>query len=348
MRSRAIASVVCVCALASAARVEASPWTLPRGTIVVTGAFNYQTATQEFIESGGARDFPLRGRYTGTTFALGLRACLLEGFELELGVPIRTVSYESDPVLLLERPAGSAESELDFYQRNVLNLARTTSGLGDLTLAARARFLQRPFALAGEIRIKAPTGYAPPQGTFGERPTTSREFLSDVSRWVTPDNVRDDVTLGDGQLDTAFNLLFGYSFRTRTFVRVDAGYNLRFGGAGHQVLAALRAGQGIGERFLVYAWAQLAYTVTEGRAIGVSVAAIDPTLPATEYGGARNLLLRELRLERDQLDVGGGAIFRVTRDVELNLGYARTVWGRNTAAVNSLTLSLGVRTQVGG
>ena len=41
-------------------------------------------------------------------------------------------------------------------------------------------------------------------------------------------------------------------------------------------------------------------------------------------------------------------LLRVTREVELNLGYARTVWGRNTAAVNSLTLSLGVRTQVGG
>jgi len=36
---------------------------------------------------------------------------------------------------------------------------------------------------------------------------------------------------------------------------------------------------------------------------------------------------------------------RLTRELEINLGYARTVWGRNTAAVDSLSLGLGVRTQ---
>lgn len=331
-----------------AADADASPWTLPRGAIVVTGAYSYQTATEEFLDTGGARNFPLRGRYVGNNYSLNVRLAPVEGLELELGVPLRTVSYTSDPVLLLPRPAGSAEGELDYYQRNVINLTRSSSGLGDLAVAARWRARLRPFPLALELRAKVPTGYEPPQGTFGARPQTSQEFTSDVRRWVTPDNVRDDVTLGDGQLDLGLNVLLGYAFRTRTFVRVDAGYNLRLGGAGDQVVGALRAGQGLGDRVLLYAWGQLAYTVTEGRVIGVSVAAANPDLPASEYAGADNLLLRELRLERDQLDVGGGVIVRITRDIEINLGYARTLWGRNTAATNSLTASLGVRTQFMG
>jgi opacity protein-like surface antigen len=324
---------------------SASPWTLPRGTVALTGTFGYQTASQEFFDNGRPRNFPLRGRYTGTAFYLGVRASFIDGLEFELSVPIRQVTYTSDPVILLDRPMGSTESEIDYYQRNIINLSRAASGIGDLNLSARYRLVQQPFALAAELRIKAPTGYASPQGTFGDRPQTNAEFLSDVRRFVAPENVRDDVTLGDGQLDTSLGLLFGYAFRTRTFIRADAAYNLRFGGAGHQVLAALRAGQGIGDRLLLYAWAQLAYTVTQGRVVGVSVAAENPDVPADQYLGASNLLLRELRLERDSLDVGGGLIVRLTSEVELNLGYSRTLWGRNTAAVDSLSLGLGVRTR---
>lgn len=323
----------------------ASPWTLPRGTVAFTGTFGYQTASQEFFDAGTPRNFPLRGRYVGTAFNLGVRAAFIDGLEFELSVPIRQVTYTSDPVIILDRPMGSTVSEIDYYQRNIINLSRAASGLGDLNLSARYRLVQQPFALAAELRIKAPTGYASPQGTFGDRPQTNAEFLSDVRRWVTPENVRDDVTLGDGQLDTSLGLLFGYAFRTRTFIRADGAYNLRFGGAGHQVLAALRAGQGIGDRLLIYAWAQLAYTVTQGRVVGVSVAAENPDVPADQYLGATNLLLRELRLERDSLDVGGGLIVRLTSEVELNLGYSRTLWGRNTAAVDSLSLGLGVRTR---
>jgi hypothetical protein len=342
---RALACLT-VCAASLCARTaSASPWTLPRGTVALSGTFGYQSATQEFFEHGAPRNFPLRGRYLGTSFHLGVRVAFLDGLELELGVPIRQVTYTGDPVLLLPRPDGSTESEIDYYQRNVINLSRATSGIGDINLAARYRLVQRPFALAIETRIKAPTGYAGPQGTFGDRPTTTAEFLSDVRRWITPENVRDDVTLGDGQLDASLGLLFGYAFRTRTFVRVDAAYNARLGGAGHQVLGAIRAGQGITDRLLIYAWAQLAYTVTQGRVIGVSVAATNPDVPAADYVGASNLLLREVRLERDALDIGGGFIVRLTRELEINLGYARTVWGRNTAAVDSLSLGLGVRTQ---
>jgi hypothetical protein len=136
------------------------------------------------------------------------------------------------------------------------------------------------------------------------------------------------------------------SFDTGTFVRVEGGYNARFD-AGHQVLAALRAGQFVADWLLLYAGVGLAYTVTPGRVIGVSVAAEDPLLPADRYLGVENLFLREVRLQRDVLDVQGGAIFRITPEAELNVGYGRIVWGRNTAAVNSVFMTMSVRTDLG-
>mgnify|MGYP000928881641 CR=1 FL=1 len=39
------------------------------------------------------------------------------------------------------------------------------------------------------------------------------------------------------------------------------------------------------------------------------------------------------------LDVGAGVIFRLSGDTEFNVGYARTLWGRNTALVDALSLT---------
>ena len=331
-----------------APRAEASPWTLPRGTIVFQGSFQYQTASREFFEQGPSRAFPLQGHYVGNTFTLGLRAGITDRLELEIALPIRTVAYTSDPVILAERAAGSMESAGDFYRRNIINLSRTATGIGDLYLSARYRVALRPFAFAIGLRLKAPTGYVGPSGTFGDRPQTAGELASNLGRYVSPENVRDDVTLGDGQLDLMPELLFGYAFRTRTFLRVDLGFNGRFGGAGQQVVGAVRVGQSIGSSFVLYAWSQAYLSVTDGRVIGVSVAAQDPELPASSYVGDRNLLLRELRLERDLVEVGLGVLVRINRDVELNLGYARGVWGRNVALSDSLFANLGVRAQIPG
>ncbi|MBI5516102.1 MAG: hypothetical protein HY909_20125 [Deltaproteobacteria bacterium] len=332
--------------LATAGSAEASPWTLPAGTVVVNGSYTYQSASREFFETGPSRSFPLRGEFTGTTYALGLRAGLTDRLEVEVGVPLRLVSYRSDPVLLLPRPAMSMESELDFYQRNVLDLSRVARGVGDLSLAVRWRTPLRLFPLAVELRTKIPTGYAGPAGTFGEQPTTIDDFQRDLLRYVRPENVMDDVTLGDGQLDVQPSLLAGYAFPTRTFLRLDLGMNLRFGGAAQQVVGAVRAGQQLGARVLVYAYAQAALSLNEGRIIGVSVAAVDPDLPADRYEGTNNLLLRTPRLERDTVDVGAGLILRVLPEAELNFGYGRTLWGRYTALVDSFSISLAVRAQV--
>lgn len=333
---------------AASSTALASPWTLPRGDLALTAWTSVQTARQEFFESGGARNFPLNGRYNGTTLGLTLRAGITDRLELEFGLPVRTVSYQSDPVVLNPQPAGSTESPIDYYQRNVINLSRTASGIGDLTLAGRYRLMLQPFAMALELRFKLPSGYPGPSGTFGDQPSTAAAFAANPARYASPENVRDDVTLGDGQVDITPSILLGYAFPTRTFVRLDAGYNVRLGAAGHQVVGALRVGQFIGDVVLLYAWAQAAVNVTEGRVIGVSVAAQNPDLPAAQYVNDNNLLLRELRLERSNLDVGGGVIVRFTPNVELNLGYSRTLWGQNTALVDQVFVSLGARTTLPG
>ncbi|MCK6544440.1 hypothetical protein L6R52_01090 [Myxococcota bacterium] len=344
--SRALSAFVLGLAATTPGIALASPWVLPRGTMALDLAFNYQLADEEYFESGDARLFPLRGRYDAVSFRAAARVGVTDRFELELGLPVTLVSYQSDAVLLLPRPEGSLESELDYYQRNIIPLARTAAGLGDLTVTGRWQWLLEPLAMATELRVKAPTGYDPPQGTFGDRPKSAEEFLAEAGRFVSPDNIRDDVTLGDGQLDLTLSMLFGWASAHGTFVRLDAGYNFRFGGAGSQVVGALRAGQILGDGLLPYVGVQVARTVTEGEIIGVSVAAIDPSLPADQYAGTNNLLLREVRLERDLVELEAGLIVRLSPEAELNFGYQRVLWGRNTAAASGVSLGLGLRTDL--
>ncbi len=333
-----------------ASYAHASPWTLPRGTGVVAAGYSYQFATQEWFSRDDAmfrdaRNFPLQGRYEASNFYIQTRVGITDRLELDISVPLKLVSYSSDSVLLLANDpvARTPEEELDYYQENVIDLARTRSGIGDINLAARYRWLLQPFAFATELRIKAPTGYDPPVGTFGARPNSISDFAANPGTYARPGNVQDDVTLGDGQLDIGLNALFGYAFPTHTFVRLDVGYNLRFGKAADQFISRLSIGQLIGKSVLIYVGTQLIYSTERGDVIGISVAATDPNLPATQYGGLTNLYLREVRLERDAVDVNAGVIFKITDTVEFNLSYGRTVWGRNTAVSNSVSLGFAVR-----
>lgn len=323
----------------------ASPWTLGRGQLVVASGLDHQYAEREYLR-GAARAFPLRGSYQSTNYRLALRLGLTDRDEIELSLPFRQVNYESDPVLLLAHDPDSELGAFDYYQRNVIDLSRTQSGIGDLELAARHAWLKRSFALASELRLKTPTGYDPPSGTFGDRPRDTEEFLADAARFVSPQNVEDDVTLGDGQLDLSLLLLAGYGAPSGTFVRADVGYALRLGGAADQLLSALKVGQKIGERLLVYVDGRAVIALQRGRVIGISVVAEDPSLPAQQYEGLSNLQLREQRLERDAVDAGGGLLYRVRPDVELYGGYSQTLWGRNTALVHTIYTGVSVRAEI--
>jgi len=340
--------VVAFASVAAPGPAAASPWTLPQGDVAIAVAFEYQRADSEFLdEPGDERSFPLRGRYDGATFNLAARFGLTDRLELGLSLPFRLVSYRSDPVILLEQPEDSTLSPLDYYQENVLDLSRVIVGTGDLTIAGRYRlWLDRLGALAVELRLDTPTGYDGPEGTFGSRPRTQEEFVADLPRFVTPENVRDDVTLGAGVFGVQPGILLGLSFPTGTFIRTDVGYRLRFGGAGDQVAGSFKIGQLLGERLLVYAETRGVYAVTTGRVIGISVAAADPDLPAADFAGANNLVLREVTLDADAVDVGGGVLYRLTDTVEVFLGGYRVVWGRNTSAVGSIFTGLAVRTDL--
>lgn len=333
--------------LGSAGSAQASPWTLKEGQLILSAGFNHQIARQEFLDEGSAQNFPLNGSLNASSFSLGLRVGFTDNIEFEAVLPISVVNYESDPVVLLDQPEGSPQTALDYYQRNILDLSKSVSGVSDFILALRYGWLRNPIALATEIRVKAPTGYEGPAGTFGEQPTSNAEFVSEIRRFVTPENVTDDVTLGDGQLDLTVSMLLGYAARSGTFFRLGVGYNLRAGDAGDQLVGDLRVGQVLGRRFLAYAGVRGAYTVEEGRRIGISVAALDPDLPASEYGGTTNLLLREVTLDRDKLDLGAGVIVRMSPRLELNAGYEHTVLGRNTSAIHSLSISMAFRAEMG-
>jgi hypothetical protein len=343
-RPRALPLVALVLAFGlGAGPAAASPWTLARGELATVVRFDYESATEEFLDDADATPFSLNGRYQAIGFTPDIRLGLLDHLELEFWLPFKQVSYTADPVILLPAPEGG--EGIDYYQENIIHLSRSVFGPTDLNLALRWQLLGGSEALALEGRLKAPTGYEAPQGTFGDRPRSKEAFLADVGRYVAPENVRDDVTLGDGQLDASLRLLGGAAFGTGTFVRLDAGYVLRMGGAADQVTGAVRAGQLLFGRLLPYAGVEADLAVERGRVIGVSVAAVDPELPAAEYGGTNNLELREVRLERDRAVVNFGAIFRITPEVELNLGHARTVWGNNTSAVATTSAGIGLRTR---
>lgn len=328
------------------ATASASPWTLPKNRVALVAGFDYGVASREYFQQGGARDFPLQGRYTASSFSVGARFGFTDRLEFEAVVPLKLISYDADPVILLPSQRPEPDASFDYYQENIIDLNQTAAGIGDLQIAARYQWMKLPFALATEIRVKAPTGYDRPAGTFGEEPESTEEFVNEVARFVRPGNIQDDVTLGDGQLDVSAQMLFGYILPTNTFVRADLGYNLRMSGAGDQLLGSIRVGQLLSQRFLAYAAIGGRYTVEDGRVIGISVAAEDPSLPAAEYGGLTNLLLREVRLERDELQAVGGIIVRFGAGVEMNAAYRRTLWGRNTAQADAVSVSFGVSTDI--
>ncbi len=322
---------------------SASPWLLRPGDLIVVGRYDFESADEEYLDNTTAQPFPLAGRYDASTFSTTLRYGLLEDLELELYLPIKQLSYSSDPVIVV--PTTEADA-FDYYQENILDFSQSVRGLADIHMAARYQLFRSAVAGAFELRLKTPTGYDKPTGTFGNRPKSREEFIARAEELTRPSNIQDDVALGDGQLDLTPSILLGWATASGTFARLDLGYRLRFGGAGDQVIGGLRVGQSIGRRLLIYGGADLEYAVQQGRIIGISVAAVDPTLPAEDYDSPDNFLFRELRLERDQLSVSGGAIFRATQSVEFNLGYTQTVWGRNTAQVRTVSVSIGIRTNI--
>jgi hypothetical protein len=326
----------------------ASPWLVDEDEVVLTGRFDHQWADSEFLSADNdfvdepykPRPYPLEGRYQSSTFVTQARVGLLEDVELSISIPIKSVSYKSDPVVLL--PGGDGAG-LDYYQQNVIDLSQQVTGLSDIRYGIAYQLFTGRIAGSLNLVLKTPTGYRQPAGTFGREPTSEEVFTNNPGEFVTPDNVEDDVTLGDGQTDVTASFQWGWALPSRTFVRANAGYALRLGGAADELQAGLQVGQALGESVLLTAGADFISALQDGDSVGLSVAADDPDLPAEEYGGLNNIALRQTPLERDRLTLRIGTILRVTEDVETTISYSRTVWGQNTAASQTLSLGTGVR-----
>ncbi len=318
----------------------ASPWTLPGGQLVVSSSFDFQFANSEFIDRGGERAFPLEGQFFGGGLTLSARLGMTDAIELEGSFPLRIVSFQADPVILRAAPADLAgPGALAFYQDNLVDFSQTGAGVADISLRGRYRFLaEGAWVSTLELGLRTPTGYREPEGTFGAEPTTVEAFEARADELVRPENVRDDVVLGDGRLELQLSVLVGAAFETGTFVRGSGGYALRLRGAGDQLRTELKVGQSLGDRVLVFVEGRLAVTVESGESIGISAVATDPAVDARRFATG-GITLIERVLERDALDVGGGLVWRVTRDVEVNLAYSRTVWGRFTAATHAFSFS---------
>ncbi len=341
-RLQTLLFVIFFCAIGSfSAPAVASPWVLPDDAVIIGQRLDYGFADREFLDNSSARAFPLQGRLQTATIDTSARVGILGGVELELSVPLKLVSYQSDPVLLLDQ---GPEGTLDDYQENVINLSQTTAGVGDIELSGRWQaFRGRIFVGATELRLKTPTGYDAPAGTFGSQPRNAADFLENVGTYVQPGNVQDDVTLGDGQVDLSAAFLFGMALPTGLFTRVDAGYRLRLGGAGDEIFGGFKLGQAFSDRVILFAGTNMAFNVQDGERIGVSVIAVDPELPATEYAGLNNLDLREVTLDREFIRVEGGAIIRVRPGVEAVASYGRLIFGRNIAEVQSVSFGVNAR-----
>ena len=321
----------------------ANPWLLEPGTVVISGTYDYSYANQEFLASDGTlTDFSLNGEYQATSYTLAVRMGISERFELEMSLPLKSVSYRADPLILLPSEQMGQEA-FDYYQENIINFNQTMLGFGDLNVAGRFRVSVYPIASSIELKITAPTGYRKPQGTFGSAPTDIDTFVENAADIARPENIRDDVTLGDGVLSFQPIVHLGFGTSSGFFTRLSAGLMLRNQGAGEILTSEFKLGQFIKPWLLVYGGGYFEKTVISGKPIGVSVASEDPALPASEYIGLNNLKPIIVSLDRDLLVIPIGVLLRPTDKVDVTCTYSPLVWGRNVA--KSHTMSIGVNIQ---
>jgi len=320
---------------------SASPWLLPPDTLVLSGRYDYASASEEFLaDEGTLQRYPLEGRYLANTYTLGARFGLSERFELEMSLPLKVVSFRSDPVILLTPPEGG--DSFNFYQENIISFNQSSVGLGDLNLAARFSLSAYPIASSIELAVSAPTGYQAPAGTFGAKPSSSDDFVAQAQELARPENIRDDVTLGDGvfSFTPTFHAGFGSSFGL--FVRGSAGVRIRNGGAGDQLITEAKTGYFITQWMLVYGGVYSELALSRGRVIGLSIAADDPSLPAEEYEGLENLKPIPVTLDRDLIATPIGVLFKPLKAVDMTLTYSPIVSGRNVAKAHTVSVGVNV------
>ena len=341
MKSTSLFLLILFCLLLGTP-VQANPWLLPSDKISVSARYDYAYANQEYLaNTGELTPFSLNGEYFSNAYTLGTRIGVRKGFEIEINLPFKVVTYESDPVILSE-PNSSISSSFDFYQENIINFNQSKMGLGDLQIATRFQLSLSPIASSLELGFTAPTGYSSPSGTFGNKPTSVEQFVEEAGELARPENIQDDVTLGDGVFAFTPMLHLGYGSSFGFFVRWSEGVRIRNQDAGDLLISEFKMGQFLKPWLLIYGGVYHEYTLTKGRPIGVSVTAIDASLEATQYQGISNLKPILVTLARDQLLFLVGVLFKICKTVGLNCAYTSVFWGRNVARSHVLSMSVNV------
>ena len=149
-------------------------------------------------------------------------------------------------------------------------------------------------------------------------------------------NIVDDVSIGDGVVGLGGALQVGLALPKSAFVRTDIGYTFRSGDGANLVSGSFRMGK-LFSNWMVFGGVSGTFSATKGNPVGVSVVAQDPDLPSEEYEGLNNLRPVRNYLRKDLVSVGGGLIWRSHSPVELLVAYNHVVWGRNTAAIRSIS-----------
>lgn len=317
------ANVLLIAFVAVPSAVEASPWTIPNDKFVLGLDFDLQLADREYLQNGDLQPFPVNGRFESTSLRLNGRYGFTDKFEGSFTATFKQVTYKADPLIIDVPDPADRES----VNREILDFTRTNAGAGDLFLRGRYNFLRDAILITSETELKVPTGYKQPNGTFaeGEEPSTA--------------TIEDDVTLGDGQATLTQKVLFGTYIRpTRTFLRLDTGYALRFGAPGHQVIGSFNAGQFIGDHVLLFAGVDSAYTIFEGENIGTSVITRSPEKGPGELTGD-DIEEVPISLDKDWVKLEVGGIISV-RDIEMKVGYGQILWGRNIPRLQSFIFGL--------
>jgi len=316
--------------IAAPSVASASPWTLGQGNVALKLSTDVQYADREFVIQRDLQRFPLDGRYWGGNFRTDLRYGVSDRVEIGGSLAFAYASYTSDEVFFGEgvfdttQTPGSPQS----VRANIQSFDQTAVGLGDLRLFVRSRLTPIGRAVvATEVGAKIPTGYRQPSGTF-EDDSPSEGLI-------------DDVTLGDGQMDLHAMLLTGFSPTWDWFIRFDVGGRARFFGPAPQVIGAFKTGYRVTPGFLPYIFADAQVSIGEGRVIGQSFIATDPSVDAINFEFA-SVAPVDLTLDRSSVVPGIGAIFALgDRDIDVNYSYV--VWGQNTAQLHMFSVGTNLK-----
>lgn len=312
--------------LAFPATASASPWTVPQDDLAVDFRYDFQRADREYLPDGTLQPFPLDGSYTASQLSFGARYGFTDRVEGAVELNFKQVSYSSEP--FVASGLDNFEDRRGLYEDGggLIDFSETRLGASDFYFRGRYNFLDKGglIKLTTESELKLPAGYDEPSGTFAE----------DVP---VPGDVRDDVTLGDGQVDLTQRLLFGaYIVPTRTFVSIDAGYEFRFGPPGDRLLGGVKVGQNLGDNVVVFAGSRGRYTTVQGESIGVSFITRSPELEPYELG-SDEIEQVPLFLDKSSLDVTGGIIFKIG-ETEVQFAYNRTVLGENRPLIQTVSV----------